>query len=865
MDATAARLKIRLGDSTELRASASDGHDLLVTSPPYGDNTSTVPYGQYSYLPLQWIDLHDIDESADSGCLRSTCEIDNRSLGGHKKNAVEEVQHLLDVSPSLEQTLRRLAELPADRARRVAAFCRDLDASLRVVLTALRPCAYMVWTIGNRRVGGRQVPTDAILEELLAAKGVHLITRLERKIPNKRMATRNGIAKTMRDEAILLFRKGQPRGVTHTLTFDINAAVVFRLGEELITDVVQALVELVKNSYDADATWVKVTIDTHARNKWGESDTNTTGVILVEDDGHGMDRATIDRGWLTIANSPKREQKAAGQTTARGRTPIGDKGLGRLGSQRLARNVAIITRPRSEPTIEHHVAFSWADFRETASLHEVPVTWRRRTASGSKYGTKLILSDLCEPKTWQGEDNLRDLQRNLSGMISPFEETRDFRVHLEVDGKRIELTEIAERVRETAVLRYILEFDGEVFRISGVVRLTYLQPKEKDNRQFFQSLCRRDRGEALYEFLATKAKKRRPPHFEFSARPEWFIEFGTQRTLEDLGGVRRVDNSVANPGPFRGEVDAVALNRPDLTSDVLDRQSEYRRLVRDLAGIRVYRNGFGVRVGGDWLGLGKQWTGASSYYGLRPGNVLGYVAIGARDNPDLVETTSREGFQVTPHYLNFVDLLSEFVRFAGNSQEYLRRGVLQFLNEHRDRKVGVEPEDAHSKITQRIDDIADSLASEKLKVEGHGGLLRRVAAGASVAETEKMLTEVSSTLDRASELKSMRKVLDRRWGTLKDEVSALYESISLGLTAEALAHEITQHCRPARKEEFGVVATSQNRRTRCIDYHIRRARPIEYCRNAEATRASNPLPALLAGAERPNRRARVDPGTGRIS
>ena len=39
--------------------------------------------------------------------------------------------------------------------------------------------------------------------------------------------------------------------------FDINAAVVFRLGEELITDIVQALVELVKNSYDADATWVR--------------------------------------------------------------------------------------------------------------------------------------------------------------------------------------------------------------------------------------------------------------------------------------------------------------------------------------------------------------------------------------------------------------------------------------------------------------------------------------------------------------------------------------------------------------------------------------------------------------------------------
>ena len=199
---------IRLGDSTTADSSESVDHDLLVTSPPYGDNTTTVPYGQYSYLPLQWIDLHDIDESANSSYLRSTCEIDYRSLGGRKRNAISEAEHLLDVSPSLTGTLSRLADLPPDRERRVAAFCRDLDASLRAVLAVLRAHAYMVWTVGNRRVGGHKVPTDAILTELLAAHQVHLITRIDRKIPNKRMAIRNGIAKTMRDEAILVFRKG---------------------------------------------------------------------------------------------------------------------------------------------------------------------------------------------------------------------------------------------------------------------------------------------------------------------------------------------------------------------------------------------------------------------------------------------------------------------------------------------------------------------------------------------------------------------------------------------------------------------------------------------------------------------------------
>ena len=80
-------VSIRLGDSRVSNAETGP-HDLVVTSPPYGDNTSTVPYGQYSYLPLQWIDLEDIDAEAHADCLRTTYEIDRRSLGGSRKNAL---------------------------------------------------------------------------------------------------------------------------------------------------------------------------------------------------------------------------------------------------------------------------------------------------------------------------------------------------------------------------------------------------------------------------------------------------------------------------------------------------------------------------------------------------------------------------------------------------------------------------------------------------------------------------------------------------------------------------------------------------------------------------------------------------------
>ncbi|MDZ4821424.1 MAG: site-specific DNA-methyltransferase [Planctomycetota bacterium] len=182
--------------------------DILVTSPPYGDNASTVPYGQHSYLPLQWIDLKDIDPAIDTTCLSTTHEIDHRSLGGSRKNTKAAVVSLRDRSAALSDTLDGLKDAPKDRTSRVVAFCRDLDKSLDPVIKAMRSDAVMIWILGNRRVGGKVVPLDRILSELLIDRGARAVTILKRDIPSKRMAVRNNVAATMRTESIVVLRKG---------------------------------------------------------------------------------------------------------------------------------------------------------------------------------------------------------------------------------------------------------------------------------------------------------------------------------------------------------------------------------------------------------------------------------------------------------------------------------------------------------------------------------------------------------------------------------------------------------------------------------------------------------------------------------
>lgn len=205
------RLAIHLQDSSEeisLPYGAGQ-YDLLITSPPYGDNLSTVPYGQFSYLPLQWIDLIDIDANVAKGdWLRTTQEIDRRSLGGGTLVELEHPRtHLAERSPTYGSTIKKLEGLPKDRPSRVTSFLHDLDRTLAPIARVMRPNAYLIWIIGNRHVGGEEILTDKILEELLELHNVTLIKRFNRQILYRRMATRNQRTGMMRKEHVLVFRK----------------------------------------------------------------------------------------------------------------------------------------------------------------------------------------------------------------------------------------------------------------------------------------------------------------------------------------------------------------------------------------------------------------------------------------------------------------------------------------------------------------------------------------------------------------------------------------------------------------------------------------------------------------------------------
>lgn len=203
-------VRLALGDSTAGLPLGKKKIDMVMTSPPYGDNKTTVPYGQAAWLPLQWISHSDIDAAEEIRRLvASTHQIDTRSLGGRSSARLLDIkcEELRSVSASFETTANALKKFPKDGLMRFTGFVYDLRKVIERVATSCTLNSYQLWTLGHRRIRNVECPLTEIISELFAHYGVTYVHQIERTIPSKRMAHRNSIASTMGSETILILRK----------------------------------------------------------------------------------------------------------------------------------------------------------------------------------------------------------------------------------------------------------------------------------------------------------------------------------------------------------------------------------------------------------------------------------------------------------------------------------------------------------------------------------------------------------------------------------------------------------------------------------------------------------------------------------
>lgn len=192
-------------DVTQLDPSGIEHQcDLLFTSPPYGDNATTIPYGQFSYLSLKWIPLEDIDEAIPEHVNSNTHAIDTSSIGGSLKKTKDKAEALAPRSTAFRDFYHELGDENSSYAKRLSSFCFDLHDSIESLSHLVASNGYMVWTLGNRSLDGKRVPLDSIVLEFLEAHGLRRVAQFLRPIPSKRMPTRNSCSDTMHDEIVLI-------------------------------------------------------------------------------------------------------------------------------------------------------------------------------------------------------------------------------------------------------------------------------------------------------------------------------------------------------------------------------------------------------------------------------------------------------------------------------------------------------------------------------------------------------------------------------------------------------------------------------------------------------------------------------------
>ena len=400
--------------------------------------------------------------------------------------------------------------------------------------------------------------------------------------------------------------------------FIVTSRVISHLGESLIKNESIALLELVKNSYDANARhcWVDFTYQRDSLYR-----------LKIEDDGDGMTMSIIQNVWLVIGTDNKKKQLEKPST---GRLPLGEKGIGRLGAHKLGKIITLYSKTREGKEVQ--LKIDWTKLDTSTSIDDFTIDVQESETPVYFYGEKtngtVIIVDQLKAD-WPRR-KVREVYRDLTSLNSPFAKMKDsFIVDVKANANVFDGLPSIDQILQVGMYVGHCEIEGDriqdfyyefrpwdSLKIDGRV-ITTLDEKER-------YLLRR-----VYRQDVQKPKNELEP-FSLS-------EFNIGRIIIDIVIYER-DASVFS---------YMNMEKKSLTD-----------YLRENGGIRVYRDD--VRVynygekGNDWLGLDRlriNRAGGSINQNL----VIGAISLDRRSSTDLQEKTNREGFIEDEAYNAFVD------------------------------------------------------------------------------------------------------------------------------------------------------------------------------------------------------------------
>ena len=456
---------------------------------------------------------------------------------------------------------------------------------------------------------------------------------------------------------------------------------ILTIGRDLIRDNYAAVVELVKNAYDADSPNVDI--------KFTAFSDHSGYSIIISDHGHGMSRDDVINKWLV----PSTQDKLERLRSPNGRILQGRKGVGRYAASILGKDLLLETvTPKGEKTT---VYLEWNNFKGAQYLDDVEILVETENVSEVS-GTQLtIIGDNTFLIEWD-QKRIDKLKFELKKLKSPMNTTMsedEFCINLIVDG----FSEIKDTEETLDPYPLFNLFD---YRISGNIGAD---------------------GKGRLTYSSQKARNIAAEEFPFN--------FGEATGCGEL----QIDIRV-----YDREKDAIesliARGLTDDSGNYVDKL-EARRLLTAYNGIGVYRNGFRIRPLGDadfdWLKLNEQRVQDPS---LRIGSnqVIGYVQIQSEEQSHLIEKSDRDGLKEDKAFDQLKNITKQVIaelekrrsayrKKAGLSRPTLKvesdlERLISFEDLKREVRTKLTKSGSDKKVTDEIIEIINQDEEDKNKV-----------------------------------------------------------------------------------------------------------------------------------------------------
>lgn len=412
-------------------------------------------------------------------------------------------------------------------------------------------------------------------------------------------------------------------------SFSITPRIIAHFGEDLIKNESIALLELVKNAYDACAS--VCSIDFHTENGKLKS-------LTIVDDGFGMNNNIIKNVWLVIGTDFKHKKL---EPNCCGRFPLGEKGIGRLGVHKLGNKITLISKSNKtdentkQISKEVELAIDWTTLNQAKKIEDFTISVHENDNptcfTTGKTGTKIIIEGL--KATWDRRQ-IREVYRNLTSLNSPFSGTNDsFKVKITSNSNLFVGLPSFEDIKESGLYFGHCVLNNDTIEDFRYEFKPWSSLNKVDARVLtINNLTEEDKClKGIREIIDDRGKKKKE-------------EYDIDLTESQIGKIE-FDIIIY-------EMDAQIFNL------VNSEKTSIKSYLKENGGIRVYRDDVRVYDYGeqanDWLGIDLKRV---HRVGGNVSNniILGSVKLNRAESFGLKEKTNREGFIENESYNVFVD------------------------------------------------------------------------------------------------------------------------------------------------------------------------------------------------------------------